>query len=116
MLQHIPLPVDSPAVDLVEQGHENEGVEDHGEQLRGIGVNRDIVEILDGAIFFPGETIGGGQLVSREEDCEKYPQLEEGLRKDVPGHGGADQEGSSAVGFPLQQFRGGRFCGQRQCC
>ena len=47
MLHHIPLTMHPSAVHLVEQGHQYEGVEDHGEQLRGLGVRLDIIEVLN---------------------------------------------------------------------
>ena len=49
--EHVPLPVDLPGIDLVEEGHEDKGVEDDGEvlgwrrQRPGVGIESARVDV-----------------------------------------------------------------------
>ena len=46
-VEHVPLSVDLAGVDLVEELHEDEGVEDDGVVLRGRGVQRGVTAAVD---------------------------------------------------------------------
>lgn len=57
-LEDVALAVDLPSVDLVEEGHHDEGVEDDGEVLGGWGVELGVAPAVDAEEALAGEDQG----------------------------------------------------------
>lgn len=95
-LEHISLAVYFSSVDLVEQGHHDERVEDDGEVLGGFR-----------AKF--GTTTGRyvEHLVAGEQQRKDYRKLVDGLTDDVLHHSPRYQRFCPTVWFTQQQVRGG---------
>ena len=92
-----------PGVDLVEEGHHDEGVEDHGEVLGGrvveVGVAT-VVELKD--------------LLSSKEQSENDGELVDGVAGDVFRHGTRHERFRASVRFAVEEFVSGKFSGERK--
>ena len=95
--------MDLSGVDLVEKGHHDEGVEDHGEVLGGrvveVGVAT-VVELKD--------------LLSSEEQSENDGELVDGVAGDVFRHGARHERFRAAVRLAIQQLVCGQLRGERK--
>ena len=95
--------MDLSGVDLVEKGHHDEGVEDHGEVLGGrvveVGVAT-VVELKD--------------LLSSEEQRENDGELVDGVAGDVFRHGTRHERFRASVRFAVEEFVSGKFSGERK--
>lgn len=96
--------MDLPRVDLVEQGHEHERVEDHGEVLRGL----ELRGVLGYAVVHVEE------LRTGEQNGEYDGELIDGVADNVLHHGARDERLGAAVRLAVEQVLGGRLGRQRQ--
>lgn len=101
VLKHVGLVVDLSGVELVEDLHEDEGVEDEGVVLGGFGAVAKTAT--------DGDVEEDGTLVDEEEEDE---ELEEGLADDVSEHESGDQGLVLSVGDSVEELLGGELGGE----
>ena len=101
-IEHVPLAVALPGVDLVEELHPDKGVEEQGP------VNGRVVRVVP-RVFFQLE-----ERFAVKQENEHYDQLVEGVTDDVFEHCAGDEGLGPAVWLPAQQILCRRFSSEGQ--
>lgn len=97
-LENVPLTVNFPGVDFIEESHHDERVEYDGEMLRSRRSD-----------LGPSSVVDAEYIVSAEDQNENDDQLINGVADNILGHRSRDQRFRTTVRLPFQQFVGRHF-------